>query len=330
MGKIGINGFGRIGRYLTRLILMEDTIDLVLINDPASTDILAHLLKYDSVHGVLPLDVVVDGDLVCFSNGKKLKFSHEKDPSQIPWKLNEVKIVVDSSGLFLTTEKAAGHFQAGAERVILSAPANDESIPTVLLGVNDKEVLANDYKLLSNASCTTNNTAPLIAVIRELASIEYGYINTVHSYTNDQRLHDAPHKDFRRARAAANSIVPTSTGAAKAITRVFPDLKGKLTGGSVRVPVPNGSISEITLVLDKELSVEEINAAMKTAAEGKLNGILGYTSDPIVSTDIIGNPLSCLFDSGLTVSIGKMVKIAGWYDNEAGYSNRLLDLVKKF
>lgn len=330
MGKIGINGFGRIGRYLTRLILMEDTIDLVLINDPASTDILAHLLKYDSVHGVLPLDVVVDGDLVCFSNGKKLKFSHEKDPSQIPWKLNEVKIVVDSSGLFLTTEKAAGHFQAGAERVILSAPANDESIPTVLLGVNDKEVLANDYKLLSNASCTTNNTAPLIAVIRELASIEYGYINTVHSYTNDQRLHDAPHKDFRRARAAANSIVPTSTGAAKAITRVFPDLKGKLTGGSVRVPVPNGSISEITLVLDKELSVEEINAAMKTAAEGKLKGILGYTSDPIVSTDIIGNPLSCLFDSGLTVSIGKMVKIAGWYDNEAGYSNRLLDLVKKF
>lgn len=330
MGKIGINGFGRIGRYLTRLILMDDTIDLVLINDPASTDILAHLLKYDSVHGVLPLDVVVDGDLVCFSNGKKLKFSHEKDPSQIPWKLNEVKIVVDSSGLFLTTEKAAGHFQAGAERVILSAPANDESIPTVLLGVNDKEVLANDYKLLSNASCTTNNTAPLIAVIRELASIEYGYINTVHSYTNDQRLHDAPHKDFRRARAAANSIVPTSTGAAKAITRVFPDLKGKLTGGSVRVPVPNGSISEITLVLDKELSVEEINAAMKTAAEGKLNGILGYTSDPIVSTDIIGNPLSCLFDSGLTVSIGKMVKIAGWYDNEAGYSNRLLDLVKKF
>lgn len=330
MGKIGINGFGRIGRYLTRLILMDDTIDLVLINDPASTDILAHLLKYDSVHGVLPLDVVVDGDLVCLSNGKKLKFSHEKDPSQIPWKLNEVKIVVDSSGLFLTTEKAAGHFQAGAERVILSAPANDESIPTVLLGVNDKEVLANDYKLLSNASCTTNNTAPLIAVIRELASIEYGYINTVHSYTNDQRLHDAPHKDFRRARAAANSIVPTSTGAAKAITRVFPDLKGKLTGGSVRVPVPNGSISEITLVLDKELSVEEINAAMKTAAEGKLNGILGYTSDPIVSTDIIGNPLSCLFDSGLTVSIGKMVKIAGWYDNEAGYSNRLLDLVKKF
>lgn len=330
MGKIGINGFGRIGRYLTRLILMDDTIDLVLINDPASTDILAHLLKYDSVHGVLPLDVVIDGDLVCFSNGKKLKFSHEKDPSQIPWKLNEVKIVVDSSGLFLTTEKAAGHFQAGAERVILSAPANDESIPTVLLGVNDKEVLANDYKLLSNASCTTNNTAPLIAVIRELASIEYGYINTVHSYTNDQRLHDAPHKDFRRARAAANSIVPTSTGAAKAITRVFPDLKGKLTGGSVRVPVPNGSISEITLVLDKELSVEEINAAMKTAAEGKLKGILGYTSDPIVSTDIIGNPLSCLFDSGLTVSIGKMVKIAGWYDNEAGYSNRLLDLVKKF
>ncbi|MEN9303592.1 MAG: type glyceraldehyde-3-phosphate dehydrogenase [Bacteroidota bacterium] len=330
MGKIGINGFGRIGRYLTRLILMDDTIDLVLINDPASTDILAHLLKYDSVHGVLPLDVVVDGDLVCFSNGKKLKFSHEKDPSQIPWKLNEVKIVVDSSGLFLTTEKAAGHFQAGAERVILSAPANDESIPTVLLGVNDKEVLANDYRLLSNASCTTNNTAPLIAVIRELASIEYGYINTVHSYTNDQRLHDAPHKDFRRARAAANSIVPTSTGAAKAITRVFPDLKGKLTGGSVRVPVPNGSISEITLVLDKELSVEEINAAMKTAAEGKLKGILGYTSDPIVSTDIIGNPLSCLFDSGLTVSIGKMVKIAGWYDNEAGYSNRLFDLVKKF
>jgi glyceraldehyde 3-phosphate dehydrogenase len=328
MNKVGINGFGRIGRYFTRLALLQDGIEIALINDLADIETLCHLLKYDSVHGVFPLDFSIEGQTATFSNGKTLRFCTHKDPQEIPWKESGVSIVAECSGLFLTREKASRHLLAGAEKVILSAPAGDDSIPSVVLGVNE-EMLHTPFDIISNASCTTNNTAPMIKVIRGVSEIEIAYINTVHSYTSDQRLHDAPHKDLRRARAAAQSIVPTSTGAAKAITKIFPDLKGKITGGSMRVPVPNGSISEITLLLKDVLSAEQINAAMLEAAQGELKGILGYTTDPIVSVDIIGNPLSVLFDANLTTVLGKMVKITGWYDNEAGYSNRLFELVRK-
>jgi glyceraldehyde 3-phosphate dehydrogenase len=328
MKKIGINGFGRIGRYLTRLALQKDGLEIGLVNDLADIQTLCHLLKYDSVHGVLPLDFSIEGQVATFSNGKKLTFSSCKNPDEIPWSSYEVETVAECSGLFLTREKASKHFVGGAKRVILSAPAGDDTIPSVVLGVNE-EILNEPFDILSNASCTTNNTAPMIKVLRGLGEIELGYINTVHSYTSDQRLHDAPHKDLRRARSAGQSIVPTSTGAAKAVVKIFPELKGKITGSSMRVPVPNGSVSEITVLMKNELTVSEINQAMKKATEGELKGILGYTTDPIVSVDIIGNPLSVLFDAELTSVLGKLVKITGWYDNEAGYSNRLFELLLK-
>ena len=327
MKIVGVNGFGRIGRYFTRLILEENEISVALINDPADTKTLLHLLKYDSVHGTLKLDYQIDGDTVMFSNGKKILFSHEKDPKEIKWSKHNVEIVIESSGFFLTREASSAHLIGGAKRVIISAPSADDDVPTIVLGVNN-EILKAEQLILSNASCTTNNVAPLLKVLKQLMPIEYAYISTVHSYTSDQRLHDAPHRDLRRARAAANSIVPTTTGAAKAITRIFPDLNGKITGGSVRVPVINGSMTELTMYTNSPVSAEQINEAFKKASETELKGILGFTEDPIVSVDIMDSSYSCLFDSQLTTVLGKLVKVVGWYDNEAGYSNRLKDLVK--
>jgi glyceraldehyde 3-phosphate dehydrogenase len=328
MKNVGVNGFGRIGRYFTRLALLDSAINVAMVNDPADTKTLIHLLKYDSIHRIFPLEFTIEGDVVTFENGKKIIFSHEKNPELIAWGQNNVEIIVESSGLFLTREAASKHLIGGAKKVIISAPASDADIPAVVLGVNEEVLELND-NIISNASCTTNNVAPMIAVMRSLFQIDYAYISTVHSYTSDQRLHDAPHKDLRRARAAANSIVPTSTGAAKAVIKIFPEYKGKMTGGSVRVPVADGSMTELTMFTETPVTVEEINAAMKLASETNLKGILGYTEDPIVSVDIIGSPLSCLFDAQLTTVLGKLVKISGWYDNETGYSNRLVDLVKK-
>lgn len=325
MVRIGINGFGRIGRYVTRMALERNDIDVVAVNDLADIHTLAHLFKYDSIHRGLKHTFTVEGNSFVFENGKKIEFYSAASPEQIAWAYNQVDYVIESTGRFLTTEDASRHLTGGARKVIISAPANSAEIPTVVMGVNDN-LLIGDEKIISNASCTTNNAAPMLQVMKELCTIEGCYISTVHSYTSDQRLHDAPHKDLRRARAAAQSIVPTSTGAAKAITKIFPELHGITGGGSVRVPVADGSLTEITLVSPEKITIEQINAAMKLAAETSLKGILAYTEDPIVSVDIIGHPASCLFDAGLTSVVGSMIKIVGWYDNEAGYSNRLLDL----
>jgi glyceraldehyde 3-phosphate dehydrogenase len=307
------------------MALERNDIDVVAVNDLADIHTLAHLFKYDSIHRGLKHTFTVEGNSFVFENGKKIEFYSAASPEQIAWTYNQVDYVIESTGRFLTTEDASRHLTGGARKVIISAPANSAEIPTVVMGVNDN-LLIGDEKIISNASCTTNNAAPMLQVMKELCTIEGCYISTVHSYTSDQRLHDAPHKDLRRARAAAQSIVPTSTGAAKAITKIFPELHGITGGGSVRVPVADGSLTEITLVSPEKITIEQINAAMKLAAETSLKGILAYTEDPIVSVDIIGHPASCLFDAGLTSVVGSMIKIVGWYDNEAGYSNRLLDL----
>ncbi|TXI82455.1 MAG: type I glyceraldehyde-3-phosphate dehydrogenase [Crocinitomicaceae bacterium] len=328
MKVIGVNGFGRIGRYFTRLALNSSTVDVAVVNDISDVKTLAHLLKYDSVHRGLNLSFEIRGNKLVFENGKSIVFTQEKDPAQIPWGQYGVEIVLESTGLFLTTETASKHLIGGAKKVVISAPATSEDIKTIVLGVNDDQLVETDV-VLSNASCTTNNAAPMVMVMRNLCEIESAYITTIHSYTTDQRLHDAPHKDLRRARAAAQSIVPTSTGAAKAITKIFPDLEGKIGGCGVRVPVPDGSFTDLTMVVKNPPTVEQINAEMKRASETYLKGILAYTEDPIVSVDILGNPASCLFDAELTSVINHMVKVVGWYDNEAGYSNRLMDLMGK-
>jgi glyceraldehyde 3-phosphate dehydrogenase len=328
MKSIGINGFGRIGRCFTRIALERADISVALVNDLSDAKTLAHLLKYDSVHGPLPYSFELKGDELLFSNGKRIVFTQHKDPKDIPWAAHGVELVLEATGLFLTKEKAGLHLQGGAKKVIISAPGGDADIRTVVLGVNDNSLEATDI-IVSNASCTTNNVAPMIAVLLELSEIEVGHISTVHSYTSDQRLHDAPHKDLRRARAAVNSIIPTSTGAAKAIIQIFPHLKGKLTGSSVRVPVIDGSMTELTLVTKSILTVEQVNEAMKEASETSLNGILGYTTDPIVSCDIIGSRYSCLFDAELTMVSHNLVRVVGWYDNEMGYSARLVDLITR-
>lgn len=329
MKIVGVNGFGRIGRCFTRIALLDPQVEVALVNDLADIQTLAHLLKYDSIHGPFSLDFTIEGTSLVFSNGKKITFINERDPEQINWAAAGVEVVIESTGLFLTREAASKHLKGGAKHVVISAPANDEDIPSVVLGVNDHQIDWNET-VISNASCTTNNAAPMVKVLKELFDIQVAYISTVHSYTSDQRLHDAPHKDLRRARAAANSIIPTSTGAAKAITRIFPELKGKITGGSFRVPVSDGSVTEMTLVTSAAVTVEQINAAMKAAAAGPLKGIMKYTEDPIVSVDVIGNPHSVVFDAGLTTVFNGLIKVAGWYDNEAGYSNRLVDVVKRF
>lgn len=325
--KIGINGFGRIGRYFTRVALRNPEIELVAINDLAPVKTLAHLLKYDSVHGRFNGTLSTTENAIV-ANGHSIRITSHKNPADIPWKELGVDIVVESTGLFLTHETASAHLTAGAKKVILSAPPNSADIKAIVMGVNDN-ILDGTEDIISNASCTTNSAAPLVAVMKKLGKIESCYITTVHSYTTDQKLHDAPHKDLRRARAAAVSIVPTTTGAAKAITKIFPELEGHMGGCGMRVPVPDGSITDMTFNMDRALSVSEINAAFKLAAENELKGILDYTEDPIVSVDIIGSPYSATFDADLTSTIGKMIKVVSWYDNEAGYSNRLADLVVK-
>lgn len=325
--RVAINGFGRIGRVTTRQLMQHDNIELVAINDLTDAHTLAHLLKYDSVHRAFPGEVHSVNDTISI-NGKQVKVLSEKDPENLPWKELNIDVVIESTGFFRTEEDAGKHIKAGAKRVIISAPAKGDRVKSVVLGVND-DVLNGDEAIISNASCTTNCAAPMVKIIDELCGIESGYITTVHSYTGDQRLHDAPHTDLRRARAAACSIVPTTTGAAKAITKIFPHLDGNLGGCGIRVPVPNGSLTDISCVVKNVQTVEKINQAFKQAAAGELKGILAYTEDPVVSIDIVGNTNSCIVDADLTSVIGNMVKVVGWYDNEMGYSTRLTDLIQK-
>lgn len=325
--KVAINGFGRIGRVTLRILLTRENIEVVAINDLTDAKTLAHLLKYDSVHGIINADIKVE-DKAIVINGKKIAVYAEKDPANLPWKALGIDVVIESTGFFLDKETAGKHIAAGARKVIISAPPKADDIKTVVLGINDA-IISNDDVIISNASCTTNCAAPMIQVLDSNWGLEDGYITTVHSYTGDQRLHDAPHKDLRRARAAALSIVPTSTGAAKAITKIFPHLTGKLGGCGMRVPVPDGSLTDITCVLTKSVTPAEINAAFKKASETYLKGILEYTEDPIVSVDVVGNPHSCIYDAEFTSVVGNMIKVIGWYDNEYGYSSRLADLIQK-
>ncbi|WP_300569679.1 type I glyceraldehyde-3-phosphate dehydrogenase [Flavobacterium sp.] len=323
--RIAINGFGRIGRNLFRLLLNHPTIEVVAINDIADNRTMAHLLKYDSIHGVLPNTISFDENSILV-DGKQYAFFHESEIANLNWKSLDVDFAVESTGRYKTYEEIHHHISVGAKKVILSAPAEVENIKTVVLGVNE-HILDGTELIVSNASCTTNNAAPMIKVIKELCGIEQAYITTVHSYTTDQSLHDQPHKDLRRARGASQSIVPTTTGAAKALTKIFPELEGKIGGCGIRVPVPDGSLTDITFNVKREVSIEEINLAFQKAATNELKGILAYTEDPIVSVDILGNRNSCLFDSQLTSVIDKMVKVVGWYDNEIGYSSRIIDLI---
>lgn len=326
MIKVAINGFGRIGRLTFKALLKKSNVEVVAINDLTDTTTLAHLLKYDSVHGRFDGTVAAEADGIVV-NGKKIKIYAEREPKNLPWGENNVDVVLESTGRFVDAAGAGGHLEAGAKKVVISAPAKGD-IPTVVLGVNE-DILTGDETIMSNASCTTNCLAPMAKVLDDNWGIEKGYISTIHAYTADQNLQDAPHSDLRRARAAAYSMVPTSTGAAKAVGLVLPHLKGKLDGIAVRVPIPDGSLTDLTVILKKEVTAEEINAAMKKASEGAMNGVLEYTTDPIVSIDIVGNPSSCIFDSKLTSANGTLVKVVGWYDNEAGYSNRAADLIVK-
>ena len=325
MIRIAINGFGRIGRNLFRLLINHPTIEVVAINDIADTKTMAHLMKYDSIHGVLPFQVSHDEKGIII-DGKHFLFFHEKNISNLDWKSNRIDCVIESTGKYSTFEEINAHIVAGAKKVILSAPSEVDEIKTVVYGVNEC-ILDGTETIISNASCTTNNAAPMIQIIQELCEIEQAYITTVHSYTTDQSLHDQPHKDLRRARGAAQSIVPTTTGAAKALTKIFPNLEGKIGGCGIRVPVADGSLTDITFNVKRGVTINEINGAFKRAAQTYLKGILDYTEDPIVSVDIIGNKNSCVFDAQLTSVIDKMVKVVGWYDNETGYSSRIIDLI---
>lgn len=326
MTKVAINGFGRIGRLTFKVLLENSDIEVVAINDLTDTKTLAHLLKYDSVHGKFPGTVEATDDSLVV-NGKSIKVYAEREPTNLPWGSLGVEIVLESTGRFVDRDGAGGHIKAGAKKVVISAPAKGD-ITTVVLGVND-EILTGNEDIMSNASCTTNCLAPMAKVLDDTFGIEKGYITTIHAYTADQNLQDSPHKDLRRARAAAYSIVPTSTGAAKAVGLVLPHLQGKLDGCAMRVPIPDGSLTDLTVILKKEATAAEINTAMKAAANGPMKGVLEYTEDPIVSIDIVGNPHSCIFDSLMTSANGNLVKVVGWYDNEAGYSNRAADLIKK-
>ncbi|KAA5534425.1 type I glyceraldehyde-3-phosphate dehydrogenase [Paenimyroides baculatum] len=324
--KIAINGFGRIGRNLFRLLINHSQIEVVAINDLADTATMAHLLKYDSVHGKLSENVSHNEDHLIV-NDTKIAFLHEKDITKLNWKPFDLDFVIEATGKHKTEDLLQHHIKNGAKRVILSVPPDDNEIKTVVLGVNES-ILNGSELIVSNASCTTNNAAPMVKIIDELCGLDKAFITTVHSYTTDQSLHDQPHKDLRRARGAAQSIIPTTTGAAKALTKIFPEFEGKIGGGGIRVPVPDGSLTDITCYVNRDVSVEEINEAFKNAAENQLKGIIEYTEDPIVSVDVIGNTHSCLFDAQLTTVLGRMVKIVGWYDNEIGYSSRLIDLIQ--
>ncbi len=327
--KVGINGFGRIGRLVARVMLQrKGEFDLVLVNDLADAKSLATLFKFDSVHGTWPGEVKAgEGSLVI--DGDEIKVSAERDPGALPWKDLGVDFVVESTGVFRTRDKISKHLEAGAPKVLLTVPAKDEIDATIVLGVND-ETLKPEHRIISNASCTTNCLAPITKVLNEEFGIEHALMVTVHAYTNDQRVLDLIHKDLRRARAAAFNTIPTTTGAAKAIGKVIPELDGKMDGYALRVPVPDGSVVDLTAVTKKPVTKETVNAAMKKWSEGPMKGILGYTEDPIVSSDVVGGTYSSLFDAGCTyVSGSNMVKIVSWYDNEWGYSNRVVDLIQK-
>jgi glyceraldehyde 3-phosphate dehydrogenase len=327
--RIAINGFGRIGRMTSRVLLNNSNVEIVAINDLTDNATLAHLFKYDSIHGRFNGTVSSDENHLIL-NDQKIKCISEKDPSKLPWKQMDVDILLECTGRFTDASGANQHVKAGAKKVILSAPTKGKKdMKSIVLGVND-ETLDSSDKIISNASCTTNNAAPMLKILDDNWEIESAYVTTVHSYTGDQNLHDAPHKDLRRARAAAVSIIPTTTGAAKALGDILPHLDGKLGGAGIRVPSSDGSITDITCILNKEASPEEINKKFKEISNGPMKGILEYTSDPIVSIDIVGNAHSCIFDSELTSVLGKMTKVFGWYDNEIGYSNRLAELAFKF
>ncbi|MFO0794802.1 MAG: type I glyceraldehyde-3-phosphate dehydrogenase [Candidatus Brocadiaceae bacterium] len=325
--RVGINGFGRIGRNVFRVIAQRGGIDVLAINDLADSTSLATLLKYDTIHGKFNGTIQAkEKSLVV--NGKEIGLIMEKDPAKLPWKSLGVDIVIESTGIFTSRADCAKHLEAGAKRVILSAPAKDKIDTTIVVGVNNKD-LKPEHKIVSNASCTTNCLAPLAKAINDNFGIEKGLMTTIHAYTNDQRIIDFVHKDLRRARAAALNIIPTTTGAAKAIGEVIPSLKGKLDGLAMRVPVPNGSVTDLVAMVSKDVTIEAVNMAMKKAAEGELKGILEYCEDPVVSSDIIGNTHSSIFDAALTYVIDKrMVKVISWYDNEWGFSNRMVDLIE--
>ena len=324
--RIAINGFGRIGRNLFKLLINHPTIEVVAINDLASSKTLAHLLKYDSIHGVSNAQISSDNESIIVDN-VSIPLTNIKNIENINWKPFNVDIVIEATGKFKTSTELNNHLKNGTKKVILSVPPQSDDIKMVVLGVNES-ILNGTEKIISNASCTTNNAAPMIKIIEELCGIEQAYITTIHSYTTDQSLHDQPHRDLRRARAATQSIIPTTTGAAKALTSIFPQLSDRIGGCGIRVPVPDGSLTDITFNVKEETSIQAINDAFKNASKNSLKGILDFTEDPIVSVDIINNSHSCTFDSQLTSVIGKMVKIVGWYDNEIGYSNRLIDLIK--
>lgn len=332
--RVAINGFGRIGRIVLRQLLQNEKMEVVALNDYMDPKSAAHLFKYDSIHKTYKGSVSHDDDHIIV-NGKSILVLREKKPALLPWKDLNIDVVIESTGKFVTKAKAKQHIdEAGAKKVVIAAPAKGQSngIKYIVIGVNDHEIDKNDL-IISNSSCTTNNVAPLIKIIDENWGIQKGFITTIHSYTSDQNIVDGYHKDLRRGRAAAYSIVPTTTGAAKAITKIFPHLKNNLGGAGIRVPVPNGSLTDLTCTLKRPTSIEEINRKFKEAAEGTLKGILEYTDDPIVSMDVIGNTHSAVFDSGLTAVLGdknKLIKVVAWYDNEMGYSTRLVELIEKF
>lgn len=324
--KLAINGFGRIGRSLFRLLLNHEAIEVVCINDLADAKTLSHLLKYDSIHGVLPERVSYDENNIIV-NDRKFPLTNQSSIEKISWQTFEVDVVVESTGKFKTKQLLQHHIDGGAKKVILGAPPANDDIKTIVIGVND-DLLDGSENIISNASCTTNNAAPMLDLVHKAFGVEQAYITTVHSYTSDQSLHDKPHRDLRRARAAAQSIIPTTTGAAKALTKIFPDLSTVIGGCGIRVPVPNGSLTDMTLNVSKKTSIEEINALFKNAAETKLKGIIAYTETPLVSVDILGNSHSCVFDAEMTSVIDEhLVKLIGWYDNERGYSHRIIDLI---
>ena len=324
--RVAINGFGRIGRLSFRRLQEKENVEVVAINDLTDNATLAHLLKYDSVHGKFNGTVTADNDSITV-NGQRINAYAERDPKKLPWNELNIDVVLESTGRFVDEAGAGMHLEAGAKKVVISAPAKG-NIPTVVLGVNDNTLTGNET-IISNASCTTNCLAPMAKVLDDVFGIEKGYMTTIHAYTADQNLQDAPHSDLRRARAAALSIVPTSTGAAKAVGLVLPQLKGKLDGNALRVPTPDGSLTDLTVILKREATVEEINNAIREASEAGLKGYLEYSADELVSVDIIGNPHSCIFDSKLTAANGTLVKVVGWYDNEYGYSSRVADLIGK-
>ena len=327
--KLGINGFGRIGRLVFRAILERDldTFDIVAVNDLTDAATLAHLFKYDSVHGVYPGDVSVDGDYLVV-DGDRFRVHSEKDPSKLPWGDYGTDVVIESTGVFRNKEQASAHLRGGAQKVVISAPAKGGVDATVVLGVND-DTLTGDEEVISNASCTTNCLAPMAKLLDDAFGIEKGFMTTVHAYTADQRIQDAPHRDLRRARAAALSIIPTTTGAAKAVGLVLPHLQGKLDGMALRVPTPDGSLTDFTAVLQKETTADEINSVFQEAAGGAMKGIVEYSEAPLVSVDIVHNPHSCIFDAPSTMVDGTLVKVVGWYDNEWGYANRTVDIAAK-